>query len=360
MTDNPAPLPPGAVIGILGGGQLGRMLATAAIELGFRCHVFAPETDSPAFDAARFQTVANYGDQTALTRFAANVDVVTYEFENVPAAAVACIDAIVPIRPGAKALAIAQDRLAEKEFATSLGAETAQFRPVDVEGDLAGVDFGGPKYVLKTRRLGYDGKGQAIVETAAAAAEALAGFGGAPCILEAFVPFTREISVVLARGVSGEIAAFEPGENTHRDHILARTCVPAALSEEARDRAIAIAARFTQALDYVGVLAIEFFVTGEPGHEGLLVNEIAPRVHNSGHWTSDGASVSQFEQHIRAITGWPLAAPATLAPTTMENLIGHEVDAWPRLAADPGARLHLYGKSETRPGRKMGHVNRRP
>lgn len=355
---HPPQLPPGSVIGILGGGQLGRMLATAAVELGFRVHVYAPEADSPAFDAARAHTVAPYDDQAALARFAAAADVVTYEFENVPAPTARCLEALVPMRPGAKALAIASDRLEEKRFASRLDVETADFRPVDTPEDLSGVAFDGRQYVLKTRRLGYDGKGQAVVDSDSAAAQAFARFDGHPAILEAFVPFTREISVILARGASGETKAFEPGENTHRDHILAQTQVPAELSDAARSQAIAIAARFAHALDYIGVLAVEFFVTGEVGAERLLVNEIAPRVHNSGHWTADGAAVSQFEQHIRAIAGWPLGEPATLAPTTMTNLIGHDVDTWPALAADPGARLHLYGKAETRAGRKMGHVNR--
>lgn len=334
------------------------MLATAAVDLGFRAHVYAPQPGSPAFDAARFHTVAAYDDEAALARFAAAADVVTYEFENVPAPTAACLEAHVPMRPGSKALAVAQDRLQEKLFAAGLDVETAGFRPVDTPDDLADVAFDGRAYVLKTRRLGYDGKGQAIVDTAKATAQALARFDGRPAILEAFVPFTREISVILARGAGGEIKAFEPGENTHRDHILAQTRVPASLSEAARAQAIAIASRFAEALDYVGVLGVEFFVTGEIGSEKLLVNEIAPRVHNSGHWTQNGAAVSQFEQHIRAIAGWPLAEPATLAPTTMTNLIGDDFDTWATVAAEPGARLHLYGKDETRPGRKMGHVNR--
>jgi 5-(carboxyamino)imidazole ribonucleotide synthase len=351
-------LPPGATIGILGGGQLGRMLATAAAELGFACHIYCPDPESPAFDVARARTVAAYDDADALRAFAGAVDVVTYEFENVPGPTAALLAGLVPVRPSARSLEVAQDRLAEKRFAGDIGAATAACLAIDTAADFSAAAFDGRRHVLKTRRLGYDGKGQAIVGTRPEAEAAFERFGGRPCLLEAFVPFEREVSVVLARGADGTAAAFEPAENVHKDHILWQSRVPATLAAEAAAEAIAVAGRFAAALDHVGVLAVEFFVTGEAGTGRLLVNEIAPRVHNSGHWTQDGATVSQFEQHIRAVAGWPLSRPATLAPTVMTNLIGADADAWADLAAEPGARLHLYGKRETRPGRKMGHVNR--
>lgn len=369
MADGDAPgqgnaaLPPGSIIGILGGGQLGRMLANAAAELGFACHIYCPDADSPAFDVARDATVAEYEDDDALRRFAASVDVVTYEFENVPSSSVEVLEEKVPVRPGARSLEIAQDRLAEKKFAVEIRARTAPFHAIGAERDLDGIRFEG-RYVLKTRRFGYDGKGQAIVESRADAETAFAGFGRQPCILEAFVPFEREISVVLARGYDGAVAAFEPVHNVHRDHILWQSRVPAGVSGDITAEAVRIASAYATALNHVGAMAVEFFVSvADPESEGsaasgLLVNEIAPRVHNSGHWTQDGAAVSQFAQHIRAIAGWPLAEARTLGPTIMTNLIGAEADDWARLAAEPNACLHLYGKRETRPGRKMGHVNR--
>lgn len=358
MAEIPAPLPPGSVIGILGGGQLGRMLAAAANELGFRCHIYCPDPGSPAFDCARFTTVAAYDDTDALSRFAHAVDIVTYEFENVPASTADTLSAYVPVRPGREALAISQDRLEEKRFAASVDAATAPFWPIDSQSDLAAVPFDGSAYVLKTRRLGYDGKGQAIVRTCDDAAGALAASGNQPSIIEAFIDFEREISVILARGRDGQIVAYEPGENTHRSHILDQTRIPANLTTEVAAAAVAIAGRFAHKLDYVGILAVEFFVSGASGQAHLLVNEIAPRVHNSGHWTQDGARTSQFEQHIRAIAGWPLAPAATLAPTVMTNLVGHQADNWAASAGDPEVHIHIYGKAETRPGRKMGHLNR--
>lgn len=362
QSDLPAPLAPGSTIGILGGGQLGRMLSSAAIELGFHTHVFCPQADSPAFDASRHTTIADYNDETALAKFAKSVDIVTYEFENVPAATAEFLYALVPVRPGQKALSVAQDRLEEKQFAASISAETAPFWQIDTEADFADIPFDGTSYVLKTRRMGYDGKGQAIVKTLAEASEALQSFNGHAAILEAFISFKSEISVILARGLGGETHAFEPGQNTHKNHILATTTIPAPINANIKTNAILIASRFAEALDYVGILGVEFFVTGDTARlgtsEGLLVNEIAPRVHNSGHWTQDGAKTSQFEQHIRAICGWPLGSADTLAPTIMTNLIGSDFDAWADIAAEPQAHLHLYGKSENRPGRKIGHVNR--
>jgi 5-(carboxyamino)imidazole ribonucleotide synthase len=352
-------LSPRATIGILGGGQLGRMIALAAARYGLKTHVFAPDDTSPAFDVATRHTLAAYEDETALAAFAAAVDVVTYEFENVPAATAAFLEAHVPLRPGARALGTTQDRLVEKSFIAGLGIPTAPFEAVD---ELAGLDAAltviGRPAVLKTRRFGYDGKGQALIGEATAPAVAWDAIGRAPAILEGFVPFSCEISVVAAHGLDGSFAAFDVCENTHRDHILDVTSVPARLSEATAGAAVAAAKRIADALDYVGVLAVELFVvTGKDG-AAIMVNEIAPRVHNSGHWTIEGADTSQFEQHVRAICGWPLGSPRRLGAATMANLIGDDVKAWPTLIAEPGAHLHLYGKRHARPGRKMGHVTR--
>jgi 5-(carboxyamino)imidazole ribonucleotide synthase len=350
-------LAPGATIGILGGGQLGRMLALAAAPLGFRVHIFAPEADSPAFDVCFAYTCAAYRDETALAAFAGAVDVVTYEFENVPVETVRFLEERVPVRPGSTALAVAQDRLAEKRLARDLGAGTADFAAVDSLADLeAAVQRIGLPAVLKTTRFGYDGKGQAKLRGPADIPAAWAAMKGQPAILESFVAFACEVSVVAARAVDGAFAAFPVTENEHRDHILHRSVVPAAIAPATAAAAIAITHRIADALDYTGVLGVEFFVTGDGE---VLVNEIAPRVHNSGHWTQDGAVTSQFEQHIRAIAGWPPGSTALVGSgAEMVNLIGAEADAWAALAATPGARLHLYGKREARPGRKMGHVNR--
>ncbi len=352
-------LVPGATVGILGGGQLGRMIALAAAQLGLKTHIFAPERDSPAFDVAARHTIAAYDDEAALAAFAADVDVVTYEFENVPAPTAAFLAAHVPLRPGAGALATAQDRLAEKTFVSRLGIATAVFRPVDSVANLdAALIAVGRPAVLKTRRFGYDGKGQVMIGPATDAAAAWDAIGRAPAILEGFVPFSREISVVAAHGVDGAFAAFDVCENTHRDHILAVTSVPADLPAEAAERAVAAAGRIADALDYVGVLAVEMFVVETAGGIDILVNELAPRVHNSGHWTIEAAETSQFEQHVRAICGWPLGSPARRGAATMTNLIGDDVTAWTTLLAERGAHVHLYGKGPARPGRKMGHVTR--
>jgi 5-(carboxyamino)imidazole ribonucleotide synthase len=349
-------LKPGATIGILGGGQLGRMLALAAAPLGLRCHIFAPEADSPAFEVSAAHTIADYSDEAALKRFAAAVDVVTYEFENVPVEAVTLLEMLVPVRPGARALGVAQDRLAEKRLARVLGARTAGFAAVNSREELeaALADVGIPA-VLKTVRLGYDGKGQAKIMLPRDADAAWAAMMGQRAILESFVAFDREVSVVAARGLDGTFVAFDVTENEHRNHILHRSVAPAALGEAAAQEAIAIAARIAEALDYVGVLGVEFFATTDK----LVVNEIAPRVHNSGHWTMDGAVTSQFEQHMRAVAGWPLGAATRLAPKVeMVNLIGDDAYGWRDILHAPDARLHLYGKTEVRTGRKMGHVNR--
>jgi 5-(carboxyamino)imidazole ribonucleotide synthase len=350
-------LEPEATIGILGGGQLGRMLALAAARLGFKCHVFAPSPDSPAFDVVHRVTCADYADTEALDRFAGDVDVVTYEFENVPAETATFLAARVPVLPDPKILATTQDRLAEKTFVTELGIRTAAFAAVDDPAALApAIEKIGRPAILKTRRFGYDGKGHATIKNGTDAAAAWREIGGQPCILEAFVPFEREVSVVAARAHDGAVECFDVTENEHRDHILKVSRVPAAVPEATAGNARRIAETIAQKFNYVGVLAVEMFVLR--GGAELLVNEIAPRVHNSGHWTLDGASVSQFEQHIRAVAGWPLAKPVRRGRVEMTNLIGDEVEQYRDWLAVPGAAVHLYGKAAVRPGRKMGHVTR--
>lgn len=355
-------LPPGSTIGILGGGQLGRMLALAAARLGLKTHIYAPEADSPAFDVSGTRTIASYDDEAALAAFAKSIDVATYEFENIPAKTVEFLAKSIPVRPGAKALACAQDRMNEKTLARQLGAMTADFAQIDSLAELEKVLDGGFAIpcVLKTRRFGYDGKGQAKILKREDAASAWSEMRDQPSILESFVNFTYEVSVVAARGADGEFRAFEVTENEHRNHILYRSVAPAHIPKTSRDEAILIARKIAEELDYVGVFAIEFFAEVNGATTTLRVNEMAPRVHNSGHWTEDGCETSQFEQHIRAVAGWPLGSTAMTAPAAeMINLIGDEILDWPAIAADPGAYLHHYGKKEARPGRKMGHVNRR-
>jgi 5-(carboxyamino)imidazole ribonucleotide synthase len=352
-------LAPGATLGILGGGQLGRMIALATARLGLRVHVYCPDPDSPAFDVAARHTIAAYDDVAALTAFAGAVDAVTYEFENVPVPTAERLAALVPVRPGVRSLALSQDRLVEKRFLADLGIAVAPFRAVDGAADLAAAaaELGLPA-VLKTRRLGYDGKGQLMLRDGFDAAAAWAAIGAAPAILEGFVPFALECSIVLARGLDGATAAFDVAENRHEHHILKRTVVPAAVTAATAGAAAALGRTVAEAMGHVGVLTVELFVVRDDAGERLVANEIAPRVHNSGHWTEDAAAVSQFEQHVRAVAGWPLAAPTRLAAVEMENLIGADAARWRAIAAEPGARLHLYGKREIRPGRKMGHVNR--
>ena len=344
----------GSTIGILGGGQLGRMLAMAAARLGYRCHIFEPGA-APAADVAHAWTRASYEDFDALRRFAENCDLITFEFENIPAAALDAIADATPIFPDRRALETSQDRLVEKTFLAGLGLAIAPFAPIDTTAEIdAALAVTGTPAIFKTRRFGYDGKGQARVMTPGDAPAALAGLRGAPAIAEGFVRFSREISVIAARGHDGAVAAYDPGENLHEDGILSTTTVPTALPLKLRTDAVLIASRILTALDYVGVMGVEMFVTPE----GLIVNEIAPRVHNSGHWTQAGCAVDQFEQHIRAIAGWPLGNGARHANVVMENLIGEDVARAPTFAAQPGVQIHLYGKAEARPGRKMGHVNR--
>jgi len=349
-------LKPGDTIGILGGGQLGRMLAMAAARLGLKCQVFSPEPDSPAFDVVLNGVCAEYADVERLEMFAADVDVVTYEFENVPAETATFLAARVPVLPDPAILATTQDRLAEKNFVTGLGIPTAAFADVASPGALrAAVERIGRPAVLKTRRFGYDGKGQVTIKNGTDPEAAWREAGAQPCILEAFIPFEREVSVVAARGQTGAVECFDVTENEHRDHILKTSRVPATLSERDAAQARRIVEIVAQKFSYVGVLAVEMFVLREGE---LLVNEIAPRVHNSGHWTLDGASVSQFEQHIRAVAGWPLARPVRRGRVEMTNLIGREVEDYRRYLEQPDVAVHLYGKTAIRPGRKMGHVTR--
>jgi 5-(carboxyamino)imidazole ribonucleotide synthase len=348
-------LPPGSVIGILGGGQLARMLALAAAPLGLKCHIFAPETDSPAFHVSASHMVAQYTDESALLEFAAEVDVITYEFENVPVAAVEFLEKLKPVRPGSKALRVAQDRLKEKHLARDLGALTASFAAVNSLAELReAVKEVGLPAILKTVRMGYDGKGQAKMLSADDIEPAWAAMKNAPAILESFVSFDKEISVICARGVDGSFAAYEPTENVHRNQILYTSTVPAVLEVELAIEAVYLAQRMADTLEYEGVMGVEFFV----GAHALYVNEIAPRVHNSGHWTQDACVVSQFEQHIRAVAGWPLGATFRHSNVVMTNLLGDEAAQWEKLADEPNLGLHLYGKAESRPGRKMGHYNR--
>ncbi len=349
------PLAPGSTIGILGGGQLGRMLAVAASRLGYRSHVFEPGADAPAADVAHRTTTARYDDTAALAAFAESCAVVTYEFENIPTAALDTIEAIRPLHPNRRALAISQDRIAEKEFLTGLGLTCAPYALVRNTADLeTALRWIGTPAILKTTRLGYDGKGQARLNAPRDAPEALAAMNGAEAVLEGFVDFECEISVIAARTAAGAVSAYDPGENVHRAGILHTTTVPSTLPPARCRDAVLIAARILTALEYVGVMGVELFVT----KAGLIVNEIAPRVHNSGHWTQNGCAVDQFEQHIRAIAGWPLGDGSRHSDVTMENLIGDDIQRVPALATEPGTALHLYGKRDARPGRKMGHINR--
>ena len=356
MIQQRGPLGSDATIGILGGGQLGRMLALAAARLGFKCHVLCPDPHSPAFDVVRRVTEADYLDMAALDRFAADVDVVTYEFENVPAETATFLSARKPVLPDPTVLATTQDRLIEKEFVKSLGIGTADFAAVDSpEGLAAALTAIGRPAVLKTRRFGYDGKGQVMIRDRGDPA-LFNELGGQAQILEAFVPFEREISVIAARSGSGQIESFDVIENEHRDHILKTSRVPAAVTPAVAAEARRIAERIAEAFGYVGVLAVEMFVVKDGAAHTVLVNEIAPRVHNSGHWTIDGASVSQFEQHIRAVAGLPLGKPIRRGRVEMTNLLGDDVKDLGRWLSSPGAAVHLYGKTAVRPGRKMGHV----
>ena len=352
-------LPPGSTIGILGGGQLGRMTAMAAAQLGYRVEVLAPEADPPTAQVANRHHRAAYEDEAALASFAEAVDVVTYEFENVPLVAAETLAKTVPVRPGPHVLATCQDRLDEKTFVRRVGGATAPFAAVDSADDLrrAVREIGLPA-VLKTRRLGYDGKGQIMLAkdwSPDQAEESVAAIGSAPAILEGFVDFSLEMSVIVARGPDGAVAVYDVIENAHENHILAVSKAPAAIPAEARDAALDLAGRLATAFDLVGLLAVEMFLAADGS---VLVNEMAPRPHNSGHWTIEGAATSQFEQLVRAVCGLPLGSTACLGRAEMHNLIGDQADRWPDILREPGTHLHLYGKGESRPGRKMGHVTR--
>jgi len=348
---------PGSTIGIIGGGQLGRMLAMAAARLGYHCHIYCPDAESPAGEVSARLTRAAYDDQAALAAFADSVDVVTYEFENIPAAPIQRLAARRLLHPNAHALAVAQDRLAEKEFVAALGGRPAPFRAVDSVSDLTAalVAIGAPA-ILKTRRFGYDGKGQVRIASLEEAAAAWDAIKGAPAILEGLVRFDHEFSIIAVRGADGAFATWEAPDNVHHHGILATSTVPAGgIIAAQAEEAAALARKVAEALDYVGVLTLEFFASAE----GPVFNEMAPRVHNSGHWTIEGALTSQFENHIRAICGLPIGSTARVGRrVTMRNLIGADVDEWRAVYDDPSARLHLYGKATARAGRKMGHVTR--
>ena len=334
-------------------------MAIAGARLGLHAHVFAPDAGEPAFEVCGQGTVADYTDEVALAAFAASVDVITYEFENVPAATAAFLAARKPVRPGPLALRTAQDRLVEKDFLRDLGIATAPYAGVDDAGALARMigQIGRPA-ILKTRRFGYDGKGQIMLREGSDVGAAFRSLGGVQAILEGVVPFSREISIVAARGADGSFAAYDVCENEHENHILSATIAPARIAPETAKRASALAEQIADALDYVGIIAVEMFLVDTASGEELVVNEIAPRVHNSGHWTLDGALTSQFEQHMRAVAGWPLGSTRRHGRAEMRNLVGDQADSWHELLAESGACLHLYGKDEARPGRKMGHVTR--
>ena len=353
-----AALPPNATIGIVGGGQLGRMSALAAARLGYRCHILTPEPDSPAAQVSACATLGDYEDPSALSTFADAVDVITFEFENVSAAGLELLASRKPVRPGPRVLRLSQDRMAEKTFLnTEAGAATAPFALVETLDDLrVAVARLGLPAILKTTRLGYDGKGQARLAVPEDLAPAFARLSPKPLILEGFVDFAREISVIVARGIDGAAVAFDVVENRHRDHILDLTLAPAPIAPATAAAASAIARRVADALDLVGLLAVEMF---EDRDGRVLVNEIAPRPHNSGHWTIDACPASQFEMHIRAVAGLPLPPATRHSDAVMKNLVGSEETAlWPQILATPGLIPHLYGKKEARPGRKMGHVTR--
>ena len=360
MPELSGPLAPGATIGILGNGQLGRMAALAAASLGYRCHVYGPEADAPAAQVSAAATVAPYDDEAALTRFAEAVDVVTFEFENIPLSTVEVLEKLVPLRPGTKVLSICQHRLREKEFCNSVSVPTADYRAAeDVDSLRQAVEEIGRPCILKSAELGYDGKGQVRINPGSDLEEAWSAMRGhaaeAIGIVEAIVEFRIEISVIVARGSDGTMRTYVPVENRHKNHILDETIVPANLPAEVADRAEAIARHLAQEIGLVGLLAVEMFVTHD---NKVLVNEMAPRPHNSGHWSIDACATSQFEQFIRAVAGLPLGSTERLCDAVMKNLLGDEIDDWRKILGDPGNKLHLYGKAAARPGRKMGHVTR--
>jgi len=357
MTTNiPAPIAPGSTLGIVGGGQLGRMTAVAAAELGYAVHIFTPEENSPASKVAARTFVADYDDDDAIKAFGESVDVITFEFENIPAETVKKLSASAPVRPCYNCLAIGQDRVKEKTFAADLGIETAPWEIVKSADDLRqALKIIGTPSILKTTTLGYDGKGQVRLHADTDPDEAWNALGGDIGILEGFVDFTMEISVITARRPSGAMATFDVVENRHKDGILDVTIAPADISSALAEDACAIGQKLAEAMDMVGLLAVELFVT-QDGH--LLMNEMAPRPHNSGHWTQDGCSTSQYEQFVRAVTGLPLGTTQRHSDVVMKNLIGDDINDWANIVKNPDDKLHLYGKAEARAGRKMGHINR--
>ena len=346
-------LKPGAIIGILGGGQLGRMLSVAASRLGFKTCIFEPQGDCPASHVANYHFKSDYFDVDALTNFANACDVITFEFENIPTTALDIIEEITPLHPNRKALATSQDRFIEKNFLTRIGLQTAPYAAVETGEDLEkAIDQIGMPAILKSRRMGYDGKGQSRLMSPDDAAQAMTDMAGAPAVLEGFIDFSVEISIIGTRSAGGAISCFDPGQNVHRNGILRTTTVPAKLSRSQRTDTILLTANILNALDYVGTMGVELFVTPT----GLIVNEIAPRVHNSGHWTQAGCAIDQFEQHIRAIAGWPLGDGSRHSNVIMENLIGDDMNRLMDIAKTNTA-IHLYSKSSAKPGRKMGHIN---
>jgi len=350
------PLPPGSTIGVLGGGQLGRMLAVAASRLGLKTHIYSDEPDAPAFDVAANATVGSYDDEAALVAFARSADVMTCEFENVPVGALEIAGRERPVFPPAKSFAVAQDRLVEKDFVSGLGIALAPYAAVASLDDLReAISRVKTPALLKTRRFGYDGKGQVLIHTESETESAWQEIGGVPSVLEGVVRFEREISVIAVRGRDGAVHFYDVVENVHQGGILATSRAPARISDSTVFAARQIAGAIAEALGHVGVLCVEMFQ-----REGadLIVNEIAPRVHNSGHWTIDACLISQFENHVRAICGWPLGETGRHSDALMTNLIGADVEQWPLLAAEPGTAVHLYGKAQARPGRKMGHATR--
>ena len=354
-------LAPGATIGILGGGQHGRMTAQAAARLGFMTHIFSTEADSPGAQVTPYVTVAALDDAEALARFASSVDVVTYETENIPLAALDAILPQAPVRPGLEVLRVAQDRLREKDYLRSIDVATAQYREVTGPDALGrAIRDLGHRAILKTVRMGYDGKGQVMITPDMNPVQAWTAIAGAVdsdglAILESFVDYRCEISVVVVRGTNGSIANYPAVENQHANHILDTTIAPARIAPELGMRAEAIARHIAEKLDVVGILAVEMFVTQ---NDEILVNELAPRPHNSGHWTMDACYTSQFEQLVRAIAGLPLGSTERHSDAVMKNLIGNDIDRWREAIAEPMTKLHLYGKFEARAGRKMGHVTR--
>jgi 5-(carboxyamino)imidazole ribonucleotide synthase len=350
------PLPPNATIGIVGGGQLGRMSAMAAARLGYRCHIFTPEPDAPASQVASLTTLADYDDNAALIRFAESVDVITFEFENVSAEGLDLLAERRPVRPGPDILRISQDRIAEKTFLNAAGVRTAPWAPVESIAQLqAAIATIGLPAVLKTTRLGYDGKGQALIRTAGEAEMAFALLNPKPLILEGFVDFACECSVIVARGADGASTAFDTVENRHRDHILDLTLAPAPFDPDLRHEAQAMAMRVADHLALVGLMAVEFFIDRDGR---ILANEIAPRAHNSGHWTIDACPASQFELHIRAVAGLALPQAVRHSDAVMKNLVGPaDIALWPQIVATQGLIPHHYGKTAAREGRKLGHVN---